>query len=63
MKQKLKIIFVHIATYQPIPHVGYCKSGPLSWWFYKKSLPGDCNLYESTWLGEKWSNFWWYLAK
>lgn len=64
MNQKFKIMFAHIAVYQPIPHIAYCQDCPLSWWFYKKSFNDkDSHMYEQTWLGEKWSNFWWFLAK
>lgn len=64
MNQKLKLLFTYLAVYQPFPHIAYCRDGALSWWFYKKSFNDkDSSMYEQTWLGEKWSNFWWDLAK
>lgn len=52
-----------MAVWQPIPYMGYCADGPLSWWFYRKSIIGYDALFERNRLGLAWQKYWLNKAK
>lgn len=54
---------VALATWQPFPYIGYCDDGPLSKWFYRKTINGYDGLFERNKLGLAWQKYWLDKAK
>ena len=53
-----------IAYWNPPPIIAYTGKDdePMSWWFWRRMSGMEC-LYEHTWLGDKWHDFWFGLCQ
>ena len=64
-KLNLAVYFLSasLAIWQPWPWIGRTKHGPLSWWFYERTIKDYNRMYNRSKFGLWWANYWWGLAK